>query len=59
MPRTCRARMARIRTNGTNGTYSARLPHAGKGQAVSLRVRATDSGGGAVDQTIIHAYSGA
>jgi hypothetical protein len=51
--------MARIRTNGTNGTYSARLPHAGKGQAVSLRVRATDSGGGAVDQTIIHAYSGA
>ncbi|GAA4511345.1 S8 family serine peptidase [Actinoallomurus oryzae] len=44
---------------GTGGKYSAALPHAGKGQAVSLRVRATDSGGGAIDQTILRAYFGA
>jgi subtilisin family serine protease len=41
------------------GKYTATLPHAGKGQAVSLRVRASDSGGGAIDQTIIRAYFGA
>ena len=45
--------------SGAGGTYSARLPHAGKGQGVSLRVRATDAGGGIVDQTIIRAYLGA
>ncbi|GLY88531.1 S8 family serine peptidase [Actinoallomurus iriomotensis] len=44
---------------GTGGKYSAPLPHAGKGQAVSLRVRATDAGGGAIDQTILRAYFGA
>ncbi|MGI5224862.1 S8 family peptidase [Actinoallomurus sp. CA-142502] len=44
---------------GTGGKYSATLPHAGKGQAVSLRVRATDAGGGAIDQTILRAYFGA
>ncbi|GAA4511341.1 S8 family serine peptidase [Actinoallomurus oryzae] len=44
---------------GTGGKYSAALPHAAKGQAVSLRVRATDSGGGAIDQTILRAYFGA
>ena len=41
------------------GKYSATLPHAGKGQAVSLRVQATDSGGSKIDQTIIRAYFGA
>jgi hypothetical protein len=44
--------------SGTGGTYSARLPHAGKGQAMSLRVEATDSGG-RIDQTILRAYFGA
>jgi hypothetical protein len=44
---------------GTGGKYTATLPHAGRGQAVSLRVRATDSGGGAIDQTILRAYFGA
>ena len=43
----------------TGGKYSATLPHAGKGQAVSLRVRATDNGGSKIDQTIIRAYFGA
>lgn len=45
--------------SGTGGTYSARLPHAGEGQAMSLRVEATDSGGGRIDQTILRAYFGA
>jgi subtilisin family serine protease len=44
---------------GTGGKYSATLPHAGKGQAMSLRVQATDNGGSKIDQTIIRAYSGA
>jgi subtilisin family serine protease len=47
------------RVTGTGGKYSARLPHAGAGQAVSLRVQATDAGGGQIDQTIIRAYFGA
>ncbi|WP_345352093.1 S8 family peptidase [Actinoallomurus liliacearum] len=38
--------------------YTAKLPTAAKDQAVSLRVQATDSGGGKVDQTIIRAYTG-
>ncbi|MDN3353946.1 S8 family serine peptidase [Actinomadura sp. DC4] len=45
--------------SGTDGKYSAKLPPAGKGQAVSLRVRATDAGGGVIDQTLIRAYFGA
>ena len=45
--------------SGTGGKYSARLPHAGKDQAVSLRVQATDAGGGTIDQTILRAYFGA
>jgi hypothetical protein len=44
---------------GSGGTYSAKLPHAGPGQAVSLRVQASDDGGSAIDQTIIRAYFGA
>jgi subtilisin family serine protease len=43
---------------GTNGKYTAKLPKAGKGQGVSLRVQATDNGGGKIDQTIIRAYTG-
>jgi hypothetical protein len=39
--------------------YSARLPHAGKGQAMSLRVEATDSGGGRTGPTILRANFGA
>jgi hypothetical protein len=46
-------------TAAPNGAFSAPLPHAGKGQYVSLRVHATDDGGSAIDQTIIRAYSGA
>ncbi|MEV5707729.1 S8 family serine peptidase [Actinoallomurus sp. NPDC052274] len=38
--------------------YTAKLPTAAKDQTVSLRVQATDSGGGKVDQTIIRAYTG-
>jgi subtilisin family serine protease len=45
--------------SAAGGTFAATLPHAGKGQAVSLRVQATDSGGGRIDQTIIRAYFGA
>ncbi|WP_460335701.1 S8 family peptidase [Actinoallomurus acanthiterrae] len=43
---------------GTNGKYTAKLPKAGKGQAVSLRVQATDNGGGKIDQTVVRAYTG-
>jgi hypothetical protein len=46
-------------SGGAGGRYTATLPHASAGQAVSLRVRATDAGGGAIDQTIIRAYFGA
>jgi hypothetical protein len=45
--------------SAAGGTFAATLPRAGKGQAVSLRVQATDSGGGRIDQTIIRAYFGA
>jgi subtilisin family serine protease len=44
---------------GTNGKYTAKLPQVTKSQAVSLRVQATDNGGGMIDQTIIRAYTGA
>jgi hypothetical protein len=44
---------------GTNGKYTAKLPQVTKDQAVSLRVQATDNGGGQIDQTIIRAYTGA
>lgn len=40
------------------GRYAATLPHAAAGQAVSLRVKASDAGGSAIDQTIITAYHG-
>jgi hypothetical protein len=40
---------------GTNGKYTAKLPQTTK--AVSLRVQATDNGGGTIDQTIIRAYN--
>jgi Neuraminidase (sialidase) len=46
-------------TAASNGAFSAQLPHADKGQYVSLRASATDSGGSGIDQTIIRAYSGA
>ncbi|GAA4620787.1 S8 family serine peptidase [Actinoallomurus vinaceus] len=45
-------------TAGTGGKYTAKLPKVTKGQAVSLRVQATDNGGGKIDQTIIRAYTG-
>jgi subtilisin family serine protease len=40
------------------GRYTAILPPAAAGQAVSLRVRATDTGGSEIDQTIMTAYHG-
>ena len=40
------------------GRYSAALPQVAAGQAVSLRVKATDAAGGRVEQTIIAAYHG-
>lgn len=40
------------------GRYSATLPPAAAGEAVSLRVRAADAGGSGIDQTIIAAYHG-
>ncbi|HEY2578076.1 MAG TPA: hypothetical protein VGI74_17375 [Streptosporangiaceae bacterium] len=40
------------------GRFSATLPHAAAGQAVSLRVKAADSGGSGIDQTILTAYHG-
>ena len=40
------------------GRYAATLPHVAAGQAVSLRVQASDAGGSAIDQTIITAYHG-
>ncbi|GAA4620789.1 S8 family serine peptidase [Actinoallomurus vinaceus] len=45
-------------TAGSNGKYTAKLPKAGNGQGVSLRVQATDSGGSKIDQTVIRAYTG-
>ncbi|MCO6004348.1 S8 family serine peptidase [Actinoallomurus purpureus] len=45
-------------TTGTGGKYTAELPKVTKGQGVSLRVQATDNGGGKIDQTIIRAYTG-
>lgn len=46
---------APVRSLG-DGRYAATLPDAAHGQAVSLRVQAADSGGSAIDQTIITAY---
>ena len=40
------------------GRFSVTLPHAARGQAVSLRVHAADAGGSAIDQTIMTAYRG-
>lgn len=40
------------------GRFTATLPHAAAGQAVSLRVKAADAGGSGIDQTIITAYHG-
>lgn len=40
------------------GRFSATLPHAAKGQAVSLRVQAADAGSSGIEQTIITAYHG-
>jgi hypothetical protein len=40
------------------GRYEISLPHAARGQAVSLRVQATDAGGSGIDQTVITAYRG-
>jgi hypothetical protein len=37
---------------------AASLPHAAPGQAVSLRVQATDAGGSGIEQTIMTAYHG-
>ncbi|WP_460335703.1 S8 family serine peptidase [Actinoallomurus acanthiterrae] len=45
-------------TYAGNGKYTGTLPKAGKDQGVSLRVQATDNGGGKIDQTIIRAYTG-
>lgn len=40
------------------GRFSATLPHAASGQAVALRVQATDAGGSGIEQTIMTAYHG-
>lgn len=49
--------MARVRSLG-GGRFSATLPHAASGQAVALRVQATDAGGSGIEQTIMTAYHG-
>jgi hypothetical protein len=41
-----------------HGHFTATLPHAAPGQAVSLRVQATDTGGSGIKQTIMTAYHG-
>lgn len=46
---------ATVRT-GAGGSFSARLPVLAPGQAMSLRVSASGSGGSGIDQTIIRAY---
>jgi hypothetical protein len=38
--------------------FAATLPQAASGQAVALRVQATDAGGSGIDQTIMTAYAG-
>jgi hypothetical protein len=50
-------RAARVRALG-GGRFAATLPHAAPGQAVSLRVQATDAGGSGIKQTIMTAYHG-
>jgi hypothetical protein len=48
---------ARVRPLG-GGRFAAALPQAASGQAVALRVQATDAGGSDIDQTIMTAYNG-
>jgi hypothetical protein len=48
---------AKVRRLGS-GRYAATLPHAASGQAVALRVQATDAGGSGIEQTIMAAYFG-
>jgi hypothetical protein len=50
-------RAAPVRALG-GGRFAATLPHAAPGQAVSLRVQATDAGGSGIEQTIMTAYHG-
>ena len=42
--------------SGDRDGYHANLPTAAAGQTVSLRVKASASGGSGIDQTIIRAY---
>ena len=48
---------APVRSRG-GGRFSATLPQVPPGQAVSLRVQATDAGGSGIEQTIMTAYHG-
>jgi hypothetical protein len=48
---------ARVRALG-GGRFAATLPHVAPGQAVSLRVQATDAGGSGIKQTIMTADHG-
>jgi hypothetical protein len=48
---------ARVRPLG-GGRFAAALPQAASGQAVALRVQATDAGGSGINQTIMTAYDG-
>jgi hypothetical protein len=48
---------ARVHRLG-GGRFAATLPQAASGQAVALRVQATDAGGSGIDQTIMTAYQG-
>lgn len=48
---------ARVHRLG-GGRFAGTLPQAASGQAVALRVQATDAGGSGIDQTIMTAYVG-
>jgi hypothetical protein len=48
---------ARVHPMG-RGRFAATLPNAASGQAVALRVQATDDGGSGIEQTIMAAYFG-
>lgn len=48
---------ARVHPMG-RGQFAATLPHAASGQAVALRVQASDAAGSGISQTIMAAYDG-
>jgi hypothetical protein len=56
---TVKLHRARRRLTGSGcGRFSATMPHAARGKAVSLRVKAADAGGSGIAQTTMTAYRG-